>query len=134
MTVSVKELRGIELETVEKLHAQGIRDSEALLIAAGDAKSRIELAATLGIQAAQLLKLTNFADLVRIKGVGTVYADLLEYAGIDTVMELRSRNPENLYNKLLSVATEHGVKRIPQLMEVQDWVEQAKQLERRVHY
>ncbi|MFM7172255.1 MAG: DUF4332 domain-containing protein [Caldilinea sp.] len=132
--IKVSELRGIEAETVEKLTAQGIKDSEELLAAAGTAKERATLAAALGIEAARLLKLTNFADLARVKGIGSVYADLLEYAGVDTVVELRTRNPENLYKKLTQVGAEHGVKRLPRLEEVQDWIEQAKQLERKVHY
>ena len=132
--IKVSELRGIEAETAEKLIAQDIKDSEELLAAAGTANERAALAAALGIEAARLLKLTNFADLARVKGIGSVYADLLEYAGVDTVVELRTRNPENLYNKLTQVGAEHGVKRLPRLEEVQDWIEQAKQLERKVHY
>jgi predicted flap endonuclease-1-like 5' DNA nuclease len=132
--IKVSELRGIEAETAEKLIAQDIKDSEELLAAAGTAKERAALAVALGIEAARLLKLTNFADLARVKGIGSVYADLLEYAGVDTVVELRTRNPENLYNKLTQVGAEHGVKRLPRLEEVQDWIEQAKQLERKVHY
>jgi len=66
--------------------------------------------------------------------VGRVYADLLENAGVDSVMELRNRKPENLLQKLTEVAAEHGVKRIPRPEEVQDWVAQAKQMERAVHH
>jgi predicted flap endonuclease-1-like 5' DNA nuclease len=134
MKVKVQELRGIEAETVEKLNAQGILDSDQLLDKAGEAKARATLAAALGIDAKHLLKLINYADLARIKGVGRVYADLLEHAGVDSVMELRNRKPENLHSKLASVASEHGVKRVPLLNEVESWVEQAKQLERKVHH
>ncbi len=36
------------------------------------------------------------ADLMRIKGVGEEYSELLEAAGVDTVKELRNRNAANL--------------------------------------
>jgi len=37
----------------------------------------------------------NHADLCRIDGVGSEYADLLEAAGVDTVPELAQRNAAN---------------------------------------
>jgi len=43
------------------------------------------------------LEWVNLADLYRIKGVGEEYSDLLEEAGVDTVVELAQRNPENLH-------------------------------------
>jgi hypothetical protein len=38
--------------------------------------------------------------LCRIDGVGSEYADLLEAAGVDTVVELAPRNPANLTEQL----------------------------------
>ncbi|MBT8372123.1 MAG: DUF4332 domain-containing protein [Deltaproteobacteria bacterium] len=35
-----------------------------------------------------------------MKGIGSEYAELLEKSGVDTVKELRNRNPENLYFKI----------------------------------
>jgi hypothetical protein len=67
---------------------------------------------------------------MRISGVGEEYSELLEAAGVDTVKELRNRNPENLYQAMLQANTQRKmVRRTPHLSEVQSWVEQAKQLE-----
>ena len=55
---------------------------------------RKALASKLGIDERALLELGNRADLARIKGVGAVYSDLLEFAGVDTVAELAKRVPQ----------------------------------------
>jgi len=75
------------------------------------------------------------ADLFRIKGVAEEYADLLEAAGVDTVVELAQRNPEHLHQKLQEVYEEHKlVRRVPAQGEVGAWIEQAKALPRVVTY
>lgn len=134
MTIKVHELKGISSELADALKASGIDDSAKLLAATGQAADRKALAAKHGVEARQLLELANRADLARIKGIGAVYGDLLEQAGVDTVMELRNRNADNLFAKIGESAEKLGVKRVPRIEEVRDWVEQAKQLERAVHY
>lgn len=134
MKVKVQALRGMPPDTAAALQAQGIYDSEQLLAAAGEAKNRAALAQKLHLDSRQLLELTNRADLARIKGIGRVYSDLLEQAGVDTVSELRQRKPENLLAKLQEVGPLHQVRRIPRLADVQAWIEQAQRLERKVHY
>ncbi|HDQ05625.1 MAG TPA: DUF4332 domain-containing protein, partial [Candidatus Bathyarchaeota archaeon] len=75
------------------------------------------------------------SDLMRIKGVGEEYSDLLEEAGVDTVVELAQRNPDNLYAKLLEVNEEKNlVRRLPNLEDVTSWVNQAKTLPRKIEY
>ena len=75
------------------------------------------------------------ADLMRIKGIGEEYSELLERAGVDTVKELRNRNPGNLHALLLSTNQEHKlVRRPPHLSEVESWVQIAKQIEPVITY
>lgn len=88
----------------------------------------------LGISEDVLLELGNRADLGRIKGIGPVYSDLLEFAGVDTVAELAQRNPDNLFARLQEVATHHHVRRLPTAAEVADWIAQAKQRDRGIFY
>ncbi len=40
-----------------------------------------------------MLKWANMADLMRIRGVGEEYSELLEAAGVDTVKELKTASP-----------------------------------------
>jgi predicted flap endonuclease-1-like 5' DNA nuclease len=88
-----------------------------------------------GVSDKLFLRWVNMADLFRIKGVGEEYADLLEAAGVDTVPELRQRNPENLHKKMEEVnEAKKLVRRVPNLKEVTGWIEQAKTLPRKVTY
>jgi len=72
---------------------------------------------------------------MRIRGVGEEYSDLLEEAGVDTVVELSNRKPENLMLKMLETNNEKKlVRQLPGLKQVQNWVEEAKKLPRKVEY
>jgi predicted flap endonuclease-1-like 5' DNA nuclease len=113
----------------------GITTTEALLEAAGTPEQRKELAAKTGIGYKLILQWANLADLFRVKGVAEEYSDLLEEAGVDTVVELAQRNPENLYAILGETNDEKLlVRRLPSLKQVQDWVAQAKRLPRVLTY
>ncbi|MCJ7770374.1 DUF4332 domain-containing protein, partial [Candidatus Bathyarchaeota archaeon] len=81
------------------------------------------------------LEWVNLADLFRIKGIGEEYSDLLEEAGVDTVVELSRRVPENLHAKVTSVnETKKLVRRPPSLEEIREWIEQAKELPKKIEY
>ena len=72
---------------------------------------------------------------MRIKGVGSEYADLLEKAGVDTVPELARRNAANLHAKVVEVNEEkHLVRQVPSPQKVESWVAEAKELDRVVQY
>jgi hypothetical protein len=134
MTLRISELEGVTAAIAAALQSAGLNDSAKLLVAAAHPKDRAELAVKLGIEERAVLELANRADLARIKGIGKVYSDMLEFAGVDTVMELQNRNPDNLYDKIKSVADEHHVQRPPTREQVHDWVAQAKALERALFY
>ncbi|MCJ7532936.1 MAG: DUF4332 domain-containing protein, partial [Anaerolineales bacterium] len=77
----------------------------------------------------------NLADLFRIQGIGEEYSDLLEEAGVDTVVELAQRNAENLHQNLVEINQQKKlVRQVPGLSQVTKWVEQAKILPRVVTY
>ena len=98
-------------------------------------KGRVELVEATGIAGALHPHLGQPRDLFRIKGVGKQFAELLEEAGVDTVVELGHRNPTNLLAKMVEVNTAKKlVGRQPRQNEVNDWIEQAKALPRVVEY
>jgi predicted flap endonuclease-1-like 5' DNA nuclease len=134
MPLSLAQLKGMTPEIAAKLKQHAITNSDKLRAAIDTPAQRNALAQKLGITERSLLELGNRADLSRIKGVGSVYSDLLEFAGVDTVAELAQRVPENLHEQILSVADKHSVQRTPSLKEVQDWVAQAKSLPRGIEY
>lgn len=129
------EIEGIGEVYAGKLEAAGIASIEDLLKDCCEAKARNDLAKKADVSEKQILNWVNRADLARIKGVSTQYADLLEFAGVDTVPELAQRNAENLHAKLEEVNAERKhVRKVPALSQVQDWVAQAKELPRIVNY
>jgi len=135
MAKSISAIEGIGPAYAAKLNSVGIRSVEALLQRACTPKGRKELAEATGIDSKRILEWTNMADLFRIKGISSQYAELLEAAGVDTVKELRNRNAENLYNKMREVNAEKKlVRQTPSLNQVKGFVEQAKQLEPMISY
>ncbi len=82
-----------------------------------------------------MLEWVNHADLYRIKGVGSEYADLLEEAGVDSVPELAQRNAANLTAALAAANEKKNlVRSLPSESQVAGWIEEAKGLERAVHH
>ena len=134
MAVRISELQGVTPEIAAALKGEGLNTSDQLLAAAAQPQDRSTLAGRVGIAERALLELANRADLARIKGVGRVYSDLLEFAGVDTVSELATRNADNLFTKLTDVAAKHHVVRLPRLADVKDWVAQAGALGRAIYY
>ena len=112
-----------------------IKSVEQLLESSLTKKARAELAEKTGISEAFILKWANHADLFRIKGVAGQYSELLEAAGVDTVVELASRKPENLTQKMEEINEEKKlVRAVPYLKMVTKWVNQAKELPRMLEY
>jgi len=119
----------------QTLKGVGINTLLDLLRHGATPKGRAEVAEKSGISHKLILEWVNHIDLYRIKGVGSEYADLLEEGGVDTVVELATRNPANLHEKLVAVNEEKRlVRRVPVLSQVQEWVGQAKELRRVIHY
>ncbi len=138
---SIEDIEGVGPAMGEKLRAAGIRSTGALLKRAASAAGRKEVCEATGIGSGPVLEWVNRADLMRVRGVGSEYSDLLEAAGVDTVKELRNRNAENLTAKMVEVNDEairktkkSIVRRTPALSEVQRWVAHAKKLDPMVTY
>ncbi|MEN6572492.1 MAG: DUF4332 domain-containing protein [Anaerolineaceae bacterium] len=132
---SIIDIEGIGEVFAKKLKAAAIATTEALLEAGATPKGRKDLAAKAGIAEEKILEWVNRADLYRIKGVGSEYSDLLEAAGVDTVVELAKRVPAHLLEKMTEVnVAKKLVRRLPVESQVKDWVDQAKALPRKVSY
>ena len=92
-----------------------------------------------GVEGVRLLRVNYVGELgwelhVPIKGIGEVYSNLLENAGVDTIAELAKRVPANLHAKLAEQAQKGDARRAPTLAQVEDWVKQAKELGRGIEY
>ena len=109
-----------------KLGSAGIMTTDWLLTAAGTASQRNALATKLGTTSSEVTEWVNRADLMRLKGVGTEMANLLEDCGVDSCKELQHRVAANLHAKLKSVNDEkHITNHAPSLGQVEDWIKEA---------
>lgn len=128
-------IEGIGPKYAEKLLKAGVQSVESLLKLGSTPQGRKKLAESADVSSDLILEWVNHADLYRIKGVGEEYSDLLEEAGVDTVVELSKRVPKNLFEKMQLVNEEKKlVRRLPVLAQVEDWVKQAKELPRMIQY
>jgi predicted flap endonuclease-1-like 5' DNA nuclease len=131
----ITEIEGIGPAYAKKLNALGIKTATELLDAGSTKQGRKDLAEKTGIAENVILEWVNMADLFRIRGIGEEYSDLLKEAGVSTVLELARRNSENLHETVVGVnEVKKRVRRPPSLKQIQEWIDQAKTLERKVEY
>lgn len=135
-TAKVMEIEGIGPAYAEKLKKVNIRSVNAILKKGATKQGRKEIAEKTGLDEALILKWVNMADLFRVKGIGSEYAELLEKAGVDTVKELRHRVAENLHAKMAEINSQGRplVRLLPGVKRVQKWIEAAKNLEPAITY
>jgi predicted flap endonuclease-1-like 5' DNA nuclease len=126
---------GLPTREATKLRKHGVRTTDALLKVAATKTGRRNLAGKTKLAERDVLGWVNRADLMRVKGIGPEYADLLEVAGVDTVKELRTRNAENLLDAMTDLNTRMRlVRRLPTTGMVMGWVGAARELEPVVKY
>ena len=131
----LSEIEGIGAVYAKKLVNCGLMTQEQLLDLGATPLGRKTIAEESGISSTLILNWINRADLARVKGVGSEYADLLEHSGVDTVPELAQRSPSNLHQKMTEVnEIKKLVRNLPSEKQIADWVEQAKILGRAIHY
>ena len=128
--MKIEDVEGIGPTFAEKLAAAGVGTTEKLLDRGASDAGRSALAAETGISQQLILKWVNHADLMRIDGVGSEYADLLEAAGVDSCAELARRNAANLAITFqeLDAARPNTVRRVPSEETVRGWIAQADHL------
>jgi predicted RecB family nuclease len=126
----IDEIAGMDPKDATRLRKAGIRTTESLLKKAAVKSGRDQLAESVGLDAEQILRWAQRADLMRVKGVGSEYALLLEACGVTTIKDLRRRNAIALTAKL----SDHNgrrsmVRRLPTEVMVSSWIDAARNVE-----
>jgi hypothetical protein len=133
--MKIEEIEGIDAAYSKKLGAASVGTVEVLLEKGSRRLSREKLAGATGISEKLILEWVNRADLMRIKGVGPEYSDLLEAAGVDSCLELSLRLPANLLKKMEAInCALRLVDRLPTETEVSQWVAVAKAMPKVVEH
>ena len=132
---TLSDIEGIGPKYEETLKGIGIGSLEKLLEAGATPAGRANTAKESGISEKLILTWVNKADLSRVKGISSQYADLLEFSNVNTIPQLATRNAENLMVKMQEVNDERNlVRKVPVLSQVQGWIAQAKELPRVLEY
>ena len=133
--MKIIEVEGIGPVYAAKLEEAGVSTTEALLEKGATPKGRAEIAAATAIDDGKVLTWVNHVDLMRLTGVGSEYADLLEAAGVDSPAELGHRNATNLAVTMAEAnAARPMVRQLPSETQVQRWIDEAKSLPRIVQH
>jgi predicted flap endonuclease-1-like 5' DNA nuclease len=127
MRYKIEDIEGIGPVYRSKLSKAGINSTADLLKQCGSAKGRRQVTVTSGLEESQLLKWANLADLMRIRGIGTQFSELLEAAGVDTVKELRNRRVDNLAAAVKAANAKRKLTRAtPSERRIAAWIAEAK--------
>lgn len=131
----IDEIRSLDHKEATRLRKAGVRTTDSLLRRAATRASRSQLSDETEIITADLLRWVNVADLMRIKGIGGEYAELLSLCGVHTVRELRRRNSLALTAKIMAVNGKKDlVRRLPTEAMVESWIKRAGDLEQVVRH
>lgn len=113
----------------------GLTTTNQLLAIASTPEGREMLAVQAQVDPTLIQKLAERANLLRIPGIGDVYAELLERAGVDTLEKLAAARPETLHAALIRVnVSVQLTTRPPTLTRVRKWITQARSLSRAAKY
>jgi Domain of unknown function (DUF4332) len=135
MSYPITDIEGIDGDIAVVLKSAGIRSTDRLLEAARTVKGRKLLSGKTGFDEKRLLCWANVADRMRIKGISKEYAELLQAAGVDTVKELKYRNPLNLAKAMADANKKRKLVRLlPSEKVVKRWIENAKLLPLKITY
>jgi predicted flap endonuclease-1-like 5' DNA nuclease len=106
--VNLSALPDIEVETIERLAGEGIKNTKHLFDRAKTKRQRAELSEELDIPPEDMLELVKLSDLVRIVGVGPVFARILYEAGVDRLGTFVAQSPDELLAKTQDVIASKG--------------------------
>ena len=127
MSHKINEIKGLDPHVAAKMQQAHINTVDDLVNQTQTSHQRTELANQLGVPPSQLTGWLNRANLMRLKGVGTEMANLLEDSGVDSVKELQHRKADMLATKLKETNdAKHITGHVPSHAQLQTWIEEAR--------
>ncbi len=130
---SINSINGMTHIEATKLRRARVRTTVTFLQIASSRSGRALLTKETGISSPKLLHWAKRAELMKIKDLGRDYSDLLEAVGVESVSELKRRNPESLHESMSAINNKQEiVDRMPSLKRVAKWIEESKDIEIKV--
>ena len=107
--IRLTEMPIVETNIIDKLLSIGIKDSKQLFDNASKRSNREKLVNKYKLDSDKLIELVQLCDLVRITGVGPVFARIIFDSGIKTVEEFLSFDSADLFERLIKTNNEKGL-------------------------
>jgi predicted flap endonuclease-1-like 5' DNA nuclease len=128
----LQDLPGLSDEQQDQLWNCGIHTTLQLYQKTNTPAKRAELARHLQIHPQYVNKWAAMADLARVPAIGCHYCGLLLHAGIASPGQLALMPLHRVHKQILRFQVAHLQRPdlCPSLKEIQDWIEQAQQLDR----
>lgn len=124
---NIRKIEQINEAAAEALDAIGLNTVAKLLQAGATPEGRRELQETTGTDETILRQWLIRADLFRINGVSSGYADLLVAAGVDSVADLATREGRPLHKEMAAINRQQKlVRQLPPVSHVERWVADSK--------
>jgi hypothetical protein len=125
----LKDFKGANQDTIEKLARVGIHNVEDMLEAGKSKQQREDMASKTGIKSEDILELAKLSDLTRLGAVKAVRARLYHDSGFDTIDKIASTTAEELIEVTRDFIKKSGFQGIPPLpKEAENAVKTAKEL------
>ena len=126
---SINSINGMTHTEATKLRRARVRTTVTFLQIASTRSGRALLTKETGITSPKLLHWAKRAELMKIKNLGRDYADLLEAVGVESVTDLKRRNPESLHEMMNNAnQAKKIVDRMPSLKRVANWIDDSKDI------
>ena len=130
MEQDVKIIEGIGSLRGTLLNTMGVRTVDDLLRVGATREGRQRIARRLNVGYRTVVSWVCRGDLLRVRGVGKQYSELLESAGVSSVADLAARNARVLWHTLRGVnEAKRLVRRVPPNKTIEMWVHNAKKIE-----
>ena len=126
---SIDSINGMTHTEATKLRRARVRTTVTFLQIASTRSGRALLTKETGITSPKLLHWAKRAELMKIKNLGRDYADLLEAVGVESVADLKRRNPKSLHEMMHNAnQAKKIVDRMPSLKRVTNWIDDSKDI------
>ena len=130
---SIDSINGMTHTEATKLRRARVRTTTTFLQIASTRSGRALLTKETGINSPKLLHWARRAELMQIKNLGKDYSDLLEAVGVESIADLKRRNPESLHEAMMKVNSKKKVvDRMPSLKKVSNWISESSSMEIKV--
>ena len=126
---SINSINGMTHTEATKLRRARVRTTVTFLQIASTRSGRALLTKETGITSPKLLHWAKRAELMKIKNLGRDYADLLEAVSVESLADLKRRNPESLHEMMHNTnQIKKIVDRMPSLKRVASWIDDSKDI------